>query len=105
MKKPKVMKRYCAKCKKHTEHKVAESKSRGRSKAHPLSRFGLTRLMGRGLRRGVGNKGKFSKPPIKNWKLTGKKTTKKTDLRFTCSQCKKASVQTSGVRTKKLELI
>lgn len=105
MKKPKAMKRYCANCKKHTEHKVAESKSRGRSKANPLSRFGLSRLLGRGRKRGAGNNGKYSKPPIKKWKLTGKKTTKKTDLRYTCPECKKSSVQTTGVRTKKLELI
>ncbi len=105
MKKPKVMKRYCSHCKKHTEHKVAEAKSRGRSKSNPLSRFGLRRLLGRGLKRGAGNQGKFSKPPIKNWKQTGKKTTKKSDLRYTCPECKKASVQTSGMRSKKLELI
>ena len=105
MKKPKLMKRYCAHCKKHTEHKVAEAKNRGRSKANPLSRFGLRRLLDRGLRRGAGNQGKFSKPPIKSWKSTGKKTTKKTDLRYTCPECKKTSVQTKGVRTKKIELI
>lgn len=99
------MKRYCSHCKKHTEQKVAEAKSRGRSTANPLSRFGLRRLLDRGLKRGAGNQGKFSKPPIKKWKSTGKKTTKKTDLRFTCPECKKTSVQTSGVRTKKLELI
>ncbi len=84
---------------------MAEAKSRGRSKANPLSRFGLRRLLDRGLKRGAGNQGKFSKPPIKNWKSTGKKTTKKTDLRYTCPECKKTSVQSKGVRVKKIELI
>jgi len=105
MKIPKTIKRHCAKCKKHTEHKVAESKNRGRSKAHPLSKFGGRRLKDRGERVGAGNQGKFSKPPIKNWRRTGKKLSKKTDLRYVCSVCKTASVQKKGTRTKKLELI
>ena len=99
------MKRYCSNCKKHTEHKVAESKNKGRSKANPLGKFGPSRILKRGLRRGAGNQGKFSKPPIKNWKQTGKKTTKKTDLRYACPECKKSSVQKTGMRVKKLELI
>ena len=105
MKKPKVLKRHCKHCKKHTEHKVSESKNRGRSTAHPLSKFGSRRLADRGVRRGAGNQGKFSKPPIKSWKSTGKKLSKKTDLRYTCQVCKKASVQKSGTRAKKFELV
>lgn len=105
MKKPKTIKRHCKYCKKHTEHKVSESKNKGRSKAHPLSKFGARRLAERGERRGAGNFGKFSKPPIKNWKSTGKKLSKKTDLRYTCSACNKATIQSEGVRTKKLELV
>jgi ribosomal protein L44E len=105
MKIPKTIKRHCKYCKKHTEQKVAESKNRGRSKAHPLSRFGERRLLDRGERRGAGNKGKFSKPPIKNWRSTGKKLSKKTDFRYTCSVCKKSTVQSQGVRAKKVELV
>ena len=105
MKVPKTMKRHCKTCKKHTDHKVAEAKKRGRSTAHTLTKFGARRLLDRGERRGAGNHGKFSKPPVKSWKSTGKKVSKKTDLRYTCSVCKKTTVQTSGQRTKKLELI
>ena len=105
MKRPKTTKRHCKFCNKHTEHKVTESKNRGRSTAHPLSRFGSRRLKDRGVKRGAGNQGKFSKPAIKKWKSTGKKQSKKIDLRFTCQVCKKATVQSSGLRTKKLELI
>lgn len=105
MKKPKVMKRHCPTCKKHTEQKLAEAKSRGRSKAHPLSKFGARRLSDRGAKGGAGNQGKFSKPPIKNWKSTGKKVSKKTDFRYTCQVCKKTTVQQSGKRAKKVELI
>ena len=105
MKVPKNTKKHCPKCKKHTDHRVAESKSKGRSKSHPLSRFGSRRLSDRGERTGVGNKGKFSKPAIKNWRRTGKKLSKKTDLRYTCTVCKKMSIQSEGKRAKKLELI
>jgi large subunit ribosomal protein L44e len=105
MKKPKVMKRHCPFCKKHTEHKVTEAKNRGRGKSHPLSKFGDRRLADRGVKRGPGNHGKFSKPPIKKWKSTGKKMSKKTDLRYTCQVCKKTTIQKTGVRTKKLELV
>lgn len=105
MKIPKTVKRHCPKCNKHTEQRVQESKSRGRSKAHPLSRFGSRRLTDRGVKTGAGNQGKFSKPAIKNWRRTGKKLSKKSDLRYVCSVCKKASVQSEGTRAKKLELI
>lgn len=105
MKKPKVVKRHCPNCNKHTEQKVAEAKSRGRSTAHPLSRFGTRRLKDRGAKGGAGNQGKFSKPPIKKWKMTGKKLSKKIDLRYTCQECKKTFVQKSGKRTKKFELV
>src|SRR5690606_33747871 len=98
-------KRHCKFCNKHTDQKVTESKNRGRSKAHPLSRMGNSRLMDRGERRGQGNLGKYSKPPIKSWKSTGKKTSKKPDLRYTCPTCKKATAQKEGTRAKKLELI
>jgi len=105
MKKPKVMKRHCPYCKKHTEQKISEAKNRGRSKAHPLSKFGARRLNDSGAKGGAGNQGKFSKPPIKNWKSTGKKISKKTDFRYTCQVCKKTTVQHSGIRAKKVELI
>ncbi len=105
MKIPKVTKRHCKHCKKHTEQKVAEAKKKGRSTSNPLSRFGKRRLLDRGSNRGGGNQGKFSKPPIKNWRSTGKKLSKKTDLRYTCNTCKKTSVQGSGVRAKKVELV
>lgn len=105
MKIPKTVKRHCPKCNKHTEQKIQESKSRGRSKSHPLSRFGSRRLKDRGVKVGAGNQGKFSKPAIKKWKMVGKKLSKKADLRYYCTVCKKTSVQSSGTRSKKLELM
>jgi len=70
-----------------------------------MSRGSKTRMMKRGERRGIGNYGKTSRPAIAKWKMTGAKTTKKTDLRYACSVCKKVSTQNSGIRAKKVEFI
>ena len=99
MKIPKKIKRYCKHCKKYIEHSIRLSKNTGRSKAHPLSKWGPSRLRSRGRRRGFGNFGRYSKPPKP--KMTGSKTSKKVDMRYTCSQCKKISVQSQGFRTRK----
>ncbi|MBU0457066.1 MAG: 50S ribosomal protein L44e [Nanoarchaeota archaeon] len=105
MKIPKTIKRLCTKCKKHTEQKVHNQSFRGLNKTHTMSRGSKGRTMKRGLRRGTGNLGRFSRPAIAKWKMTGAKNTKKTDLRYTCSICKKVSCQSEGIRTKKVELI
>jgi len=102
MKVPKSIKRYCKHCKKHTQHKVAQSKKRSPSSLKKGSKY---RAKLRGQARGVGNWGKYSKPAINKWKRTGVKNTKKTDFRYTCSVCSKTSVQSKGIRAKKVELI
>lgn len=102
MKIPKVIKRYCPYCRKHTEHKVSQTKKKAASSLKKGSKY---RARDRGLARGTGNRGRYSKPAISNFKMTGKKNTKKTDTRYTCSVCKKTHVQKKGVRTKKVELI
>lgn len=105
MKVPKKIKKYCPKCKKHTEMAVTEAKKRTRSTAHPMSHGSNMRLRGRGLRRGYGNHNKYSKPAISKFKRTGAKISKKVDLRYKCSVCNKTYVQNAGIRTKKLELV
>ena len=105
MKVPKTVNRHCARCNKHSKHKVAIAKKRGRNATRPLSRSSTKRLKLRGERRGAGNLGKYSKPAIASFKRVGKKTSKKTDLRYTCESCNKTSTQGPGIRTKKLELI
>ncbi len=55
--------------------------------------------------RGFGSLGKYSKPAMSKWKMAGKKQSKKTDLRFTCKECKKTHVPRNSVRTKRLELV
>ncbi|MBN2142185.1 50S ribosomal protein L44e [Candidatus Woesearchaeota archaeon] len=103
MKVRKTVKRYCPFCKKHTEQKVSQSKKKGRNAAHPQSRGSTIRVRKRGLRRGAGNLGRYSKPPKP--KMSGKKMSKKTDLRYTCKECSKTLTQRIGFRAKKLELV
>ncbi len=102
MKKPKLMKRLCPYCKKHTEHKVAQNKKRSPSSLSYGSKY---RARSRGQARGTGSMGKYSKPAMTKWKRTGAKTSKKTDLRYSCTGCKKTHMQAKGIRTKKVELI
>lgn len=103
MKIPKVMKTYCAHCKKHTDHTVSQMKPKGRSSTHPLSKGSNSRLRRRGQRRGVGSLGRYSKPAISKFKRTGAKTSKKVVLKLECKTCKKSSQMGKG-RAKKAEM-
>ena len=102
MKLPKAIKRFCRTCKKHTEQKVALNKKRP---ARSLSRGSKYRARLRGVARGQGNLGRYSKPAVTKFKRTGAKNTKKTDLRYTCVVCNKSSSQPYGLRVKKVEFI
>ena len=104
MKLPKQQRRHCPYCNKHTDMTVSQAKRRGRNQTRPMSRGSRGRARSRGLVRGTGNRGRFSKPPVASWKMTGKKVTKKTDLRYTCKVCKKQHVQRDGLRAKKVEI-
>lgn len=105
MKSPKSTRRYCKFCKKHEEHKIATAKRKTANTAHPMSYGSKKRAKKRGTATGIGSLGRYSKPPLNKFKMTGKKQTKKTDLRYTCNVCKKTSVQASGIRVKKIEFI
>ena len=59
----------------------------------------------RGRARGYGNLGRYSKPAVTKFKRTGAKTTKKTDFRYECASCKKSSVQSQGLRAKRVEFV
>tara|TARA_Y100000310_G_scaffold332013_1_gene406720 strand:+ start:1523 stop:1831 length:309 start_codon:yes stop_codon:yes gene_type:complete len=102
MKIPKTTKRLCKTCKKHTEQKVAQNKKKT---ASSLSKGSKYRARKRGLARGTGGLGRYSKPAVTKFKRTGAKNTKKTDLRYTCSVCKKMSCQATGIRAKRVEFI
>jgi len=102
MKMPKVVRKYCPHCKTHTEQKVAQNKKRSPSS---MTYGSKVRARRRGRARGRGNMGRYSKPAISKFKMTGKKLTKKTDLRFECKTCKKSWIVGSGWRAKKVEFV
>jgi len=99
MKIPKTTKRYCPYCKKKTEHKikiVGTGAKRG-----TLTRGSKSRAKLRGQSRGIGNKGKYSKPAVSKFKRKTK-TTKKTNIMYTCKECGKSKYKKKGKRTSKL---
>lgn len=101
MKIAKTIKKFCKFCKKHTIQTVAVAKKRNRS---ALKHGSLQRAKKRGRAAGYGNLGRYSRPAISKFKRTGAKTSKTTDLRYTCKECKKTTVAKKGTRTKKLEI-
>ncbi|KHO45372.1 MAG: large subunit ribosomal protein L44e [archaeon GW2011_AR3] len=100
MKLPKTRKKYCPYCKKHTEHKITLTKKKS---PRSMSYGSKVRARLRGRARGTGNLGRYSKPAVTSWKMTGKKVTKKTDLRYTCTKCNKMHNQRYGIRAKRVE--
>jgi large subunit ribosomal protein L44e len=104
MKIPKTRRTHCPFCRKQTEHKVTEAKRKTPGSRHPLGYGSRIRAKRRG-RLSIGNKGKYSKPPISKWKMAGKKSSKKTDFRFQCTVCKKIHTQRFGIRTKRVEFV
>ena len=100
MKMPKTTMRYCPHCKIHTEHRISLNKKKS---PRSMSYGSKLRARRRGQARGVGNMGRYSKPAITKFKMTGKKASKKVDLRYECSKCKKQQMKKKGFRAKKLE--
>lgn len=101
MKFPKITNRYCSKCKVHTEHKIATAKRKSPNSARPLGQNAKPRT---GFGKGYGNLGRYgSKPAVGSFKMTGKKMSKKVDIRYTCSKCKRTATRKQGFRAKKLE--
>jgi large subunit ribosomal protein L44e len=102
MKLPKSRTTYCPTCRKHTEQKVFQVK---KGQPSSLAYGSKTRAKLRGKARGMGNLGRYSKPAVTKFKMTGKKQTKKTDLKYQCSVCKKFHLQRKGFRAKRLEIV
>ena len=101
MKVPKTRKRLCPYCRKHTEHKLIIVKRHAPSSMKHGSKI---RARLRGQARGFGGWGRYSKPAVGQWKMTGSKVSKKSDFSFQCMVCKKAHPQRVGFRAKKFEL-
>ena len=100
MKLPKTVKRHCPYCKKHTLHKVMVNKKKS---PRSMTYGSKIRARRRGAARGIGNRGRYSKPAITKFKMTGKKSRKKIDLRYECSVCKKQHMRKKGFRIKRIE--
>lgn len=92
MKFPKMQKKYCPVCKKHTLHEV--KKVSGKKKS-PLS------AGERRFKRKMSGFGSFPKSNPKG----REKPTRKLDLRYACKECKKAHTVGKGFRVKKFELV
>lgn len=92
MKMPKQLKTYCPFCKKHTPQTVERVR---KGKASSLTHVVRQRML---RANGIGNQGKFSKVP------GGDKPTKKVNVRYRCSLCKKAHSR-AGFRSGKFELV
>ena len=90
MQMPRRFNTYCPHCNAHHEHEVEKVRT-GRPS-------GMTKVNGRQRKRqqGIGNDGKFSKVPA------GEKPTKKTNLKYRCSDCGKAHLR-EGWRAGRLE--
>ena len=91
MKYPKKVRIYCPYCNKHTEHTVERGKRKTRRKMAEGQRRFLRKMKG------------YHSFPKENPK-NREKPTRRTDLRFRCSVCKKMHIKGSGIRSKKFEL-
>lgn len=87
---PKVQRRYCPYCNKHTEHVVEVAKRRQRRKLAKSQRRFLRKLKGYGSFPKENPKGR-------------EKPTKKYDLRYKCKECGKMHPVGKGIRVKKIE--
>lgn len=97
---PKVRNTYCPHCKKHTEHKVEQTKNKTMGSAHPQS---WGKRAQQRHKSGYGNKGRYSMPPVGRRRLFGRKTSKKVDLRYQCKVCNKLHIAGDSWRAKKVE--
>jgi ribosomal protein L44E len=100
MKIPKTTKRYCPYCRKKTEQKIKVVGTGG--KRGTLTRGSIARAKARGLGRGIGNKGRWGSKPANSKFKRKSKTTKKTNIMYTCNVCGKSKYQKKGQRAGKV---
>ena len=98
MKLPKTTNRYCPHCNKKTNQKI-KLVSTG-FKRGALTRGSIIRAKLRGLGRGIGNKGKWGSKPAISKNKRKSKTTKSTNIMYTCETCGK-SLYRKGRRNKR----
>lgn len=96
---PKSVKRYCSNCKVHTLHNISQNKS---GKKRGSMTFGARRHERRG---GIKGYGGFPQPQITKSPRHRKKTSKKIDLIYQCTICKKKSNKKNTFRARKFEIV
>jgi ribosomal protein L44E len=101
MKLPKQTFRFCPYCKKKTEQKI-KVVGTGFKRGSMTRGGGRARARLRGLGRGIGNKGKWGSKPAQAKHKRKTKTTKKTNIMYTCQVCKKSKYQKRGERASKV---
>lgn len=99
MKIPKITKRYCPYCRKKTEQKIKLVGTGGLRGT--LTRGSISRAKQRGLGRGIGNKGRWGSRPANPKHKRKTKTTKKTNIMYSCNECGKSKYQKRGQRLSK----
>ncbi len=97
MKIPKSTNRYCPYCNKKTEQKI-KLVGTGFQRGVMTRGGGRIRAKLRGLGRGIGNLGKWGSKPAQTKHKRKTKTTKKTNIMYTCKECKKSKYQKKGIR-------
>ncbi|MBT4257974.1 hypothetical protein HOD88_02220 [archaeon] len=101
MKLPKETNRFCPTCNKKTDQKI-KSVGTGFKRGSMTRGGGRIRAKLRGLGTGIGNLGKWGSKPAQAKHKRKTKTTKKTNLMYTCKVCGKSKYQKKGTRTSKL---
>ena len=99
MKIPKITNRFCPYCNKKTEQKIKLVGTGFIRGTH--TRGSLSRAKKRGLGIGIGNKGRWGSRPANTKHKRKSKTTKKTNIMYTCKTCKKSKYQKKGKRAGK----
>ncbi len=97
MKIPSRMRTFCPNCNKHTSQDVKVEKPRQRGGGMSQGSRRSARWTSR-----IGNHGRYSRRPIAARNMTSK-TTKKVDLRITCSECGKKWIR-SRPRARRTEI-
>ena len=100
MKIPKTTNRYCPYCNSRTEQKI-KLVGTGFSRGTMTRGGGRIRAKLRGLARGIGNLGKWGSKPAQTKHKRKTKTTKKTNIMYTCKVCNKSKYQKKGIRAGK----
>ncbi len=100
MKIPKTTKRFCPYCNKQTDQKI-KLVGTGFSRGTMTRGGGRVRAKLRGLARGIGNLGKWGSKPAQTKHKRKSKTTRKTNIMYTCKVCKKSKYQKRGQRAGK----